>query len=78
MSMHAPGAQPEIAAEPDQVRHELALELGELGDLSRGQELAQSGVDPGADATKLATSTGGDELGDRRRAATDRVSAARR
>ena len=36
------GAQPEVAAEADEVRHQVALELGELRDLSRGHELAQA------------------------------------
>jgi hypothetical protein len=65
------GAQPEIAPEADKVRHKVALELGELRDLSRGHELAQAALDPGADAPKLATPTGGDELGNRHRAVAD-------
>ena len=36
-------------------------------------ELAQAGFDPAADAPKLATATGGDELGDRHRAVADRL-----
>ena len=62
------GTQPEVAAQTDEVRHEVALELGELRDLSGGDELAQAGLDPGTDASKLATPTRGDELGDRHRA----------
>ena len=65
------GAQPEVAAEADEVRHKVALELGELRDLSRRHELAQAGLDPGADPPQLATATGGDELGDRHPAVAD-------
>ena len=58
------GAQPQVSAEADEVRHEVALELDELRDLSRFHELTQARLDPGADAPKLATATGGDKLGD--------------
>ena len=69
----ARGAQPEVAAEPDEAGDELTLELGELGDLSRLQQLAQASLDPRTDAFEHAPATACDELLHRRRAAPDRV-----
>ena len=49
----APRGQPEVAAEADQPGRELALELGQLGDLPRLDELAQPRLDPGPDPAQL-------------------------
>jgi hypothetical protein len=47
---HRPlGTQPEEAAEADEIRGELALELGELRDRARLDQLAQLGLDARAD-----------------------------
>ena len=62
------GAQPEVTAETDEVGHEIALELGELRDLSRSHEFAQARLDSRADASQLPTPAGSDEFGDRHRA----------
>src|SRR5205807_10179084 len=70
------GAQPEVPAEADDVRGEVALELGQLRNLSRGHELAQAGLDPGTDAPKLPAATGGNELSDRHPAVADGLSGA--
>ena len=71
------GGQPQVAPEADQLGRELALELGQLGDLPRLHQLAQARLDAGADATQLADPPVGDQLGHRDgRPAT--VSAARR
>ena len=50
----APRAEPEIAAEADERRGELALELGQLLDRAGLDELAQPRLDPGADPAQLA------------------------
>ena len=47
-------AEPQVAAETDQVGRELALELCQLGDLARLDELAQPRLDPRADSAQLA------------------------
>ena len=62
------GAQPEVAAEADQPGRELALELRELGDLPRLDQLAQPRLDPRADPAQLAHPAGPHQLGDRARA----------
>jgi hypothetical protein len=56
----------EEPSEPDQLRLHLALELLELGDASRLDELAQARGDAGPDPAQLLDPAGGDELGDRR------------
>ena len=65
--------EPEIAAEADQIGRELALELRQLGDLARLDQLAQPRLDPGADATQVAHTPALHELGHRRRRAADRL-----
>ena len=47
-------AEPEVAAEADERRSELALELGQLRDRARLDELAQARLDPGPDPAQLA------------------------
>src|SRR5207248_1087698 len=54
----APGAQPQVAGEADQVGYQVALELGELRDLPRRHELSQPSLDPRPDPAKLATTPG--------------------
>ena len=68
--------EPEIAAEADELGRELALELGQLGDLARLDELAQPRLDPAADPAQLAHAPGPHELGDRDRRAADRLGGA--
>ena len=57
-------AEPEIAPEADERRGELALELGQLLDLARLDELAQPRLDPRADPAQLAHPPVAHELGD--------------
>jgi hypothetical protein len=57
---------PEEAAETDELGLYLALELIELGDRSRLDELAQARGDARADAAQLLNAAGTHELGDRR------------
>ena len=72
----APRAEPEVAAEADEVGGELALELGELGDLAGVDELAQARLDAGADAAQVAHAPGLDELGHRGRHVANRLGGA--
>jgi hypothetical protein len=52
--LHRPsGGQSEEATEPDQLRRELALELRQLRDLTRLDELAQPTLDPRPDPMQL-------------------------
>ena len=48
------GAEPEVAAERDELRVEVALELLELRDRAGLDELDEAPLDPGADAAQLA------------------------
>ena len=66
----------EVAPEADEVGRELALELGELGDLAGLDELAQPRLDPLADPAQLADPVSAHELGDRERGAADRLGGA--
>jgi hypothetical protein len=58
--------EPEEAAEADDVGRQLALELFDLGDLARLDELLQTRLDAGTDASELAHAPLADELGHRR------------
>ena len=69
-------AQPEVAAEADEVGRELALELRQLGDLAGLDELAQPRLDPRADPAQLAHPPGPHELGDGDRRGADRLGGA--
>ena len=73
MSIARWALEPEVAAQADQVRDEIALELGQLGDLPGAHQLAQPGVDPGPDPPQLTAATGGDELGDAKRRVANRL-----
>jgi hypothetical protein len=70
---HALRSHAEEASEPDQLGLHLALELVELGDAARLDELAQSSRDPRADPAQLLDAAGRDELGDRRLRLADRL-----
>ena len=63
--------QPEVAAEADEIRRKLALELCELPDLPGLHELPQPGLDARADAAQVAYVARRDQLGDRHREAAD-------
>src|SRR5919202_3101104 len=69
----APGADPEQPPEPDQLRRELALELRELLDVARLDQLAQPPLDAGADPAQLARPPGPYELRDRCRRRADHL-----
>ena len=71
-----PGAEPEIAPEPHQARGEVALQLGELGDLPGLDQLAQPRLDPGPDPPQLTHPAGADELRERDRRVADRLGGA--
>ena len=60
------GAETDEPPEPDELGRHLALQLVELGDPPRLEELAEPRLDPRADAAQLADATGLHELGDRR------------
>jgi len=68
--------QPEVPTEADEIRRELTLQLRQLGDGARLDELAQPRLDPGADPAELAGPPRAHELSDRDRRATDRVGGA--
>ncbi len=68
--------QAEIAAEPDEVRRELALELRQLGDVARLDELPQPGLDPRPDPAQLTRPPGPHQLRDGHRRAADRLGGA--
>ena len=68
--------QPEVTAEADEVRRELALELGQLGDRARLDELAQLRLDARPDPAQLPDPPGAHEVRDRQRRAADRVGGA--
>jgi hypothetical protein len=53
----------EVAAQADQVRRHLALELGELGDPARLDELAEPAIDARSDPAQLPRPPVADELG---------------
>ena len=67
------GAHTEQPPEPDQVRRQLALQVGELLDVAGLDELAQAAFDPGADPAQLLRAAGPDELGDGRRRRADHL-----
>ena len=69
-------AEPEVAAEADEIGRELALELCQLGDLARLDELAQPRLDPRADPAQLAHPPRPHQLRDRDRRAADRLGGA--
>jgi hypothetical protein len=60
-------AQTEVAPEPDEVRRELTLKLGELRDRAGLDQLAQPPLDPGADAAQLAHASRPHEISDANR-----------
>jgi hypothetical protein len=64
-------AQAEIAAHADQIGGELTLELRQLGDPARLDELAQARLDPRADPAQLARAAGPHQLRDREPGTTD-------
>jgi hypothetical protein len=64
---------PEKAPEPHELRLHLLLQLVELGDRPRADELGQARSDPRTDAAQLLDATGGDEVGDRRFGLADRL-----
>jgi hypothetical protein len=66
-------AQPEVAAEAHEAGRELALELHQLGDPPRLDELAQARLDAGADPGHRADPAGAHEIGHRHRSAADRL-----
>jgi hypothetical protein len=61
------------AAQPHDPRGELALELGELGDLAGLDELAQLGLDAPADPAQAPDAPRAHELGDADRGGADRL-----
>ena len=68
--------QPEVAAEADDVGRELPLELGELGDRARLDQLAQLRLDARPDPAQLPDPPRAHEVRDRRRRAPDRLGGA--
>ncbi len=66
-------AQPEVAAESDQIGRQLALELLQLGDLPGLDELREARLDTGADRAQFAGAPGPHQVGDGHRGATDRL-----
>jgi hypothetical protein len=69
-------AQPEIAAEPDEVGRQFPLERRQLGDAARLDELTESCFDAGADPPQLTRAPGAHQLRDRKRHAADRFGSA--
>ena len=65
--------EPDQAAEADQLRPQLALQLVQLGDPPGLDELSEPRRDPGADAAQLADAAGADELVDRHGRLADRL-----
>ena len=63
----------EEAAEPGQLRRDLALELPQFRDLAGLDELTQPPVDAGPDAAQLSRPPLADELGDRRGRPSDQL-----
>ncbi len=70
---HALRRQPDEPAEADQLRPHLALQLVELRDPPRLDELAQPRLDRRPDPAQLPDAPGPDELGDRRRRRPDQL-----
>src|SRR5256885_4853789 len=66
-------AETEVATEADQIGRELTLELGQLGDGARLDELAQPRFDPRADPAQLAHMPRAHQLADRQHRAADRL-----
>ena len=69
-------AQAEVAAEPHEVRRELAFELGELGERARVDELAQLRLDARPDPAQLPDPPRAHEVRDGHRRAADRLGGA--
>ena len=76
MSTDRLAREPEVAPEPHQARGELALQLGELGDLAGLDQLAQPPLDPAPDPAQVAHPAVAYELRDRDGRRADRVGGA--
>ncbi len=70
------GAEAQQPSEADKLWRDCALELCELGDLARLDELAELPLDASPDAPELASPARADEPGDRRRGSSDESSRA--
>lgn len=68
-----PRADPKVAAERDELGLDLPLELGELGDAARLDELAQALLDGRPDPAQLARAAASDELLDGSRSRADQI-----
>jgi hypothetical protein len=68
--------QPEVTAETNEIGRELTLELCQLGDGARLDELAQPRLDPRPDPAQLARPPRPDKLRNRERRSTDRLGGA--
>ena len=73
ISTYSLRAEPDEAAEADELRLHLALELVELGDRPGLDELAEASGDPWPDPAELLHAAGADELVDRRLRLADRL-----
>ena len=69
----ASSAEPEVPTEADEIGRQLALELGELGDLAGLDQLAEPRRDSVADSAQLADPLGPHEVRDRDRRIADRL-----
>jgi hypothetical protein len=67
------GAEPEVAAQADELRRHLPFELLQLGDLAGLHELAQPRLDAPADSSQLAHPPGPQQLLDRDPGRADRL-----
>src|SRR5581483_10076301 len=67
------GPEPEVAAETDEVGGELALELRQLGDLPRLDQLAELSLDAATDSAQLARPPRTHQVGHRHPRAADRL-----
>ncbi len=68
--------QPEEAAQPDELRLDLALELPRVRDRARLDELPQPGFDPWSDSSELAHAAAAHELRDGRLQRPDQLGSA--